>query len=748
MADPKKQRQPTDPYASLPNTLAQQDDPYASMPDSFAATPDNKEGVYRMHTPDGTETKVPYSKVMDAYKAGYKIHPDDRITYANDKVEELKTGSYKGNRVPEAAFASDESAKSRLNPDTDIPEAYQIYQADPKIGSLDWFRAKTYGASRAVLNALPTAGGVVGGYLAAGAGAESGPGDLLIAPAGAAAGGGVGESIRQAGMREMFPYEHRDTPKESAIKIAAQAGSQALSEFTGRLAGRAVTPAIRSLSKTASESEKAGFRMLPSEAHGTPPNVFESYPKGSIFTQGKMAEWRVAQNQETEKAARDLADDISKKALGKTTSREEAGNIIRKGIESHMAKFRAMQTAMYNKVNKLAATLNPSRTDMVAFAKKELDRLNAAQRAGGQSQLSPFRERLQSIVNNKLPRAPFSAMKDLRSAILAEARNDNELLSGPEKGFLKKMAGIIDQSIMDEMKKSGIKGLPDLWRSANSFTREEHEIFEKKLIENLAANKNPEDIALVLRGNSPNAISQIGIQETRDAMSVIPKQLIPRVQKQILLDTIYEATGKGSKSFDEQVFAKKMLQIGDERGEVLFGNNWPKIKEFAGLLNKVTDKTGLNAASLSNPEIMKQVGRIALEAVVSASGVTSTGASHSVSVLAGLAPIAGEAALWKTVAAALTNPASAAKFLKGVRLVLRGIPYAATGAANELGGKKSLNKMKELRDEVEKRKPPAQTTTPTEKDDDTQPDAAPGSSLSVKPYTHVFDATSGRILPA
>ena len=40
------------------------------------------------------------------------------------------------------------------------------------------------------------------------------------------------------------------------------------------------------------------------------------------------------------------------------------------------------------------------------------------------------------------------------------------------------------------------------------------------------------------------------------------------------------------------------------------------------------------------------------------------------------------------------------------------------------------------------------TPKPPEKDEDTQPDAAPGPSSSVKPYTHVFDASSGRILPA
>jgi hypothetical protein len=440
-----------------------------------------------------------------------------------------------------------------------------------------------------------------------------------------------------------------------------------------------------------------------------------------------------------------------------------------------MAKFRSIQNAMYNKIDKLAGGLNPSRTDMVAFARKELDRINAAQVAGGKTQLSPFRERLESIVNNKLQNAPFSAMKDLRASLLAQARDNTQILSGPERGFLTKMAGLIDQSIENELKRSRIQGLPELWRSANSITREEHELFEKKLIENLAAKKNPEDIALVLRGNSPGAISQIGIQETRDAMSVIPKQMIPRVQKQILLDTIYEATGKGTKPFDEKMFAKKILQIGDERGSVLFGSNWPNIKQFSELLNRITESGGLTAAGLANPGLLNQMGRLSAEAVATFAGVH---AAHGPGLTAAAVPIVGEAALWKTVAAAMTHPEAAARILKIMQVLARTVPYAFAASANAGRGEKigkgetpderRLDDVRKMGEELKKKVTPTtgpQSSLPSNPKDmmaqaralqdmfhqsglapaPTPAEGTPGPQSSLRP-THRFDEQSGSIV--
>jgi len=753
--------QQTDGFADIAMPVQSADDfsdiakPHVPVTE-FAAPKDNKEGIYRMKSPDGTDVQVPYSKVMLASKAGYKIHPNDRTKYADDYVDEMR----------KKAFVSKFAIQHAMNPDTDLPQAFELAPSLPpmppsqtwktteesehnrllKPSRLPTKKQLVYGA----LSQLPTAGGIAGG---AGAVALTSPSGLGVIPArvaGAAFGAGTGEAIRQQAAEIIYPYDHRMTDEEKKRAIKIEAGSMAVAEAIPLVAGKVLTPIGKYYADTAAASEKAGFRMLPSEARGTLPTLFETYPKGSIFTANKMALWRKAQNQETEKAARDIADTISKKSLSKTGSREEAGKIIRMGFENHIENFSNSQKVIYDQIEKQAdaAGVTVSRKEVVDLAQKELDRINRVRKTtGGVAPTDAFKKQLESIVKAKTPFAPYSDMKDFRSSILAESRSMNSLMSSPEKHFLSELSKTTGDAIEDGLKKSSNPNLAQMWRSANDATREEHKIFLEKLVENLAAKKNPEDIALVLRGNAPNAIAQIGIQETRDAMAVIPKSMIPRVQKQIILDTVYEATGKESKSFDEKLFARKMLQIGDERGEVLFGNNWSKIKEFSTLLNRLTESSGLTAAGLSNAGILNQVGRLAAESVGTFAGVT---AAHGPAIMAAIVPVAGEAAMWKTIAAALTHPSAAARFIKGMQVLSRVVPTAAVATRNVFRGEKSAKQDNNMLDTVREK-----AKKLTGNDTNTTPQVTPpqstdspqtiGGQSSNKTHTHIWNPKTGQI---
>lgn len=709
------------PSTETPSTGGWED---VSTVDSLTANP-KKQGTYRMVPPSGSDIKsgimIPYGNIQDARKQGFAFDPHngDDNRYARDLFAELKG---KG-KAP--------SVDPNKNNDEDLTNNYGVVP-EPAAGTKEWFQRGGLKLAHGTIDSLPTIGAAGADFAAGVPGIATGPGDIAIVAGANAAGSAAGEGVKQT--LNHYIFGENQTPTERAKNIGVEAALGGLMGGGGKIASIPLGKAARSLGLAADESAKSGFRMLPSEAAGTEAGVLEKYPKGSIFTAGTMSKWRELQNQETEKAAKDLADSISQKSLSASPSREEAGNVIRNGIQQHMAKFRKLQEAMYNKVAKSTKNINVDRSDMVAFAKQELKRMDAAQAAGGKTAISPFRQRLQSIVDNTSPVAPFNAMKDLRSELLAQAANHNEILSGPEKGFIKKMSGIIDGSMDKSLQNSGVKGLPELWRSANSITREEHEAFEKKLIENLAAKKNPEDIALVLRGNSPGAISQTGIDETREAMRVIPKNLIPRVQKQIILDTIYETTAKGSSSFNEKQFAKKIIQIGDERGEVLFGKNWKNVKDFAELLNRISDSSGTSgAAALSNPEVVKQLGSLAVEAAAVGAGTHAAGGPG---ILASAAPLVGQAALWKTVAAALTHPETAEKFLNVLRRSVRIAPYLAGGTynavkpmrgkvnsviekskqdivgdANAIGGQSSVSTPKELIERAKQLNPSAQGQT-------------------------------------
>jgi hypothetical protein len=653
--------------------------------------------------------------------------------------------------IPGLEFVSKFAIQHAMNPNTDLPQAYDVVSEAPKVGSLDWVNQKVMGIDRAILDQFPTIGGIAGGTGAAALTAESGPGVVPARMAGAGFGGGGGEKARQEIESMLVPYEYRPTPEENNMGIKIEAGTMAGAEGLGLAGVRVLKPLQKYFADTALVSEQAGFRMLPSEAHGTIPNVFESYPKGSIFTASKMAAWRKLQNEETERAARNLADSISKRSLSKTGSMEEAGNIIRNGIEHHMEAFRRTQEAVYNKIANMAnaAGVKVSRKGMVNIAKQELKKINIVRnQVGGVGPTDEFKNELESIIANSNADASYAAMKDYRTYLLEKVRNMNSLMSSPEKKILVDLANTVGDAIEDGLKNSKVPQLADMWRSANNVTHEEHKVFLEKLVENLAAKKNPEAIALILRGNSPGAIAQIGIKETRDVMSVIPKQMIPRVQKQILLDTIYESSGKGTETFNEKMFAKKMLQIGDERGEVLFGNNWANIKQFSELLNRISESGGLTAAGLANPGLLNQMGRLSAEAVATFAGVH---AAHGPGLMAAAVPIMGEAALWKTVAAAMTHPEAAARILQIMQVLARTVPYASAAATNAGRGEKigkgdgpdekRLNDVKQKAHDLQDmfhKSGLAPAPTPAE---------GTGPQSRNQTHTHIWDEKQGKIVP-
>jgi hypothetical protein len=88
-----------DPYRDLPDsgtphrTAAQDDDPYASMADtSDLESNAAREGVYAMRDAAGKKSKIPYSAIARASKAGYVMQPEDRERYLRDAAYDPKKG--------------------------------------------------------------------------------------------------------------------------------------------------------------------------------------------------------------------------------------------------------------------------------------------------------------------------------------------------------------------------------------------------------------------------------------------------------------------------------------------------------------------------------------------------------------------------------------------------------------------------------------------------------------------------------
>jgi hypothetical protein len=322
----------------------------------------------------------------------------------------------------------------------------------------------------------------------------------------------------------------------------------------------------------------------------------------------------------------------------------------------------------------------------------------------------------------------------------------NSGLSGPEAGFVKKMAGLADDSMMDAAQKSGIQGLPEQIRAANKLTADEHTMFEQALVKKVVETKKPEAIATLLRGKT------IGNEELRNLFTIMPKELHAPVQRQLLLDTMRQSTNNTSKVFNERRFADALGGIGDERGEIIFGKNWSNIKELASTLEKINGPTGLGGGTGA---ALQNIG--AIRGIIEAAYLAPLALVAGGHLTSGTLSVAGEVVTMRTMANLLTKPELTVKLLKTLQVGARTLPYAATGAINETGGTgKNIQRGKDLLDKWNKEHPKQQVQPPVTKADELQdmfhqsglapaPErAAPGPQSSLK-ITHRFNPQSGAI---
>ena len=733
---------------------------------TFAAPKDNKEGVYKMGLEgQGKIIDVPYSKVMDAYKAGYLIDKNDYERYGKDREYELNK---KG---------------KPFNPDIDIPRPLPAFEARPEAWTLPWVKEKASKLLEGTLNLLPTAGGIGGGLAAGGAGLESGPADIAFAAAGASAGGTLGEDVRQVAERKLHPYAHRLTTKESAVGLAKQGAIQGLSELTGRVASaKVIGPATKYFGDTAIASEKAGVNLLPSEAAGKAPSFMEKLAKGHVYSSKIMQNFRDIQNTQTQAAVKKLADQISQFS----GTSEDLGKLVQAGIKGHTDKFRILQNKLYGDidtavgehvaqvqvqtqvpskvldaagkpimttvtktVNQTVDNLMPSRANIVKFAQDELKKIEAGKAAAGKAPESRYETILRGIVKNKASRSTYQGMAQARSEWLALSRDMNTGLSGPEAGFVKKMAGLADESMMDAAQKSGIQGLPEQIRAANKLTADDHTMFEQELVKKVVETKKPEAIATLLRGRT------IGNEELRNLFTIIPNELYAPVQRQLLLDTMRQSTYNTSKVFNERRFADALGNIGDERGVIIFGKNWNNIKELASTLEKINGPTGLGGGTGAALQNIGAIRRIIEAAYLAPLALVAGGHIES-----GIITVGGEIVTMRTMANLLTHPELTTKLLKALQVGARTLPYAATGAINETGGvHKNINRAKDLIYEYNNNHPSNTIQPLAPKAEDLQNEfhksglapaptpeqATPGPQSSLRP-THRFDESTNSIV--
>jgi hypothetical protein len=141
-----------DPFAAYQKPLVASAAPAA--PDFTKGKPG--EGLYQMLGPDGTSVSIPYSNVMPASKAGYRVRPTVREWYARDRREELRKknasdAEYQSMALPEAlpgkpgVWSRIEDEVQRITEPTNLFPGVPTNLSDPGVGEASLNTVKRVG---------------------------------------------------------------------------------------------------------------------------------------------------------------------------------------------------------------------------------------------------------------------------------------------------------------------------------------------------------------------------------------------------------------------------------------------------------------------------------------------------------------------------------------------------------------------------------------------------------------------------
>jgi hypothetical protein len=709
---PKKQT-PTDPYADMPDTSVSGSDPYADMPDSavdsLTANPKGQ-GTYKMLAPAGSNIKsgimVPYGNVRNALTQGFGFDPQsgDDTRYSHNLFTELN-----GKGQAPKADSNDEDSVNK----------YGVLPT-PAAGTREWYKRQAIQKAHATIDSLPTIG-MIGGAVAGSPG-------LITGVGGAAAGAVLGEDLRQS-LNQHFFGEHL-TPKQTAQRLAVQGAIGVGTELGSRAFAYPFSAMGKYLGYTADESAKAGIPLLGSEARGEAPSWSEEVLKGNILSKNIMKKFRENQNKESAAAVDKLMDSISN---FKGTP-EELGIKVQEGLSDSEKAFRAEQNILYKAIDDITekpigppTSVNiplykdgkvvldkagkpvtqtivqpnlrvmPSMVELKKFAQEKLDEINQPPYFLPKDAAEQSRNAFDTILNNP-DKVSFKRMRDMRSVLSSQVRTLDEAMGGGKLGLAKKVETLTDQSIEDAAKNSGIPNLAKRWREANDVTAETHRMFEQKLVDKAVESENPEFIASLLGGKT------IGLQQTRDLFKALPEKVYDPVRRGLLNDAVTKATEPRTGAFNEGKFATYIDRLGDEKGKIIFGQNWKNIKELVDIIGKINGPVGLaggGGAALQNIGIVKRLATVAVSLPASAIAL-GAGTGHLEAGLMGAgilgaadaAGLAGTLAGARTVAWAMVNPAKATAMLKVARAIARGLPYTpAVGyhLTKEMSPKQSEN---------------------------------------------------------
>jgi hypothetical protein len=310
---------------------------------------------------------------------------------------------------------------------------------------------------------------------------------------------------------------------------------------------------------------------------------------------------------------------------------------------------------------------------------------------GGSGPIEGFREaqshdalammdkQLNSLSTNRLSdeetgKAVQKIVADSRKALTAQESTKydevKQLLGVDPKTFMtpEQIDSAVEKKIAFYKQMGG--GTPDVvgkLQAARNFTRTSRADVETKVMDRLMR-KEPELMGEYLRKSS--------LANLREFNKLMPGPVRQQAAANVLQSIITGATDAQTKQINQRVFATALKDLGEGRGRLIFGAQYPAIREGSELLNRIAPMAGSGGAMSA----MHTVRQLIEVGSVAAAAIGFSGHAYSAA-----AAVGGPVLAMRFIATALTHPQASAAVLKALRATaagtFRSVPYAVNAIA-------------------------------------------------------------------
>jgi hypothetical protein len=543
-------------------------------------------------------------------------------------------------------------------------------------------------SSTRIEDALPPLGATIGGIVGA-------PG-VVTGMAGAALGAGAGEAVKQGIKRFIRHKDYPATSEDAAFDIGVQGTFGAGSELAGQAFSKPLHSLEAGFAKTAARGSRLPLTPAQAGVGGAASRTVEGFLGHAIPSKGIMDEFRAKQ---LARAGEIVEEEMGRLSTFKGTQ-EETGRATQKALNESRTRMKGEVAKAYAAIDQLTESQTkrvPKQVTQLSSLVDEFGKpMNYEKRVLEKKQVGGVQPSTRELQHDVIPllreiqqqkklippqlladteslldrirKSPdnvtYEAMARSRSDLLAISRKLDEVLPGKRAGIAKLLAKKMDDSMMKAAEDSGISGLPDQIRVANTMTREMHEKFESDLVKKIMESGKPEQVAAYMKSG--------GLQDIRHLNSLLDPVAQRRVQAAVVQDAFTEAFDPVTKELDPGKFARNIHSLGRERGQELFGENYDNVRQVADLLAKLGPQTGAGmAAGMHNWTYMR--------AIPVAGAAALFGHPEAGAIMLG--GVGAETIFLRKVASALTNPARSARTLHYLALAAHGAPYAVYGLA-------------------------------------------------------------------